>query len=585
MANRVSVSVNVNDLSRSGIRSVRNSLDNLRRQIGDDAVINVTLNDRNALNRAGRLRNAIRDLDGENVNIRVSTIGPDRESRNRLTRSLTRTLAAPFRIMGRTLGGILSDGLGQGIIQAFRAAGPVGMAVLTAIIVGTLSAIGAALSGLLITLLGAAFVGIGVVSAAQSKEIKAQWSDTLASLKENFAEVGKPLIPVLDDALERLERMGDKAAPKLTEALDRTAPATDKFINRLMDGFESFGEHAFDRIMEAWHVFAPVFGDQWDEFMGELGDAFGDMADLVREHPTEIAAALELVFEALELIVRTVTFFGEVWVTTMNAVFDSVGFVIGIIKTFTEMILNAFGSILDGAVAAFGWIPGLGDGLETAQGAFNSFKEGVIGKLTDMKAKADTFGDSLDKANRKRQLEADISLWQRDLTRAREDLKKTTSQKAKAKLEADIRALQSKLARARSELNGINGRTATTYVDTVYRSFRQGERDYTNGKAHGGVVGMARGGVKGAQSGGVRGNMTLVGEAGPELVQLPTGSRVRTNPDTRRLMNGQGGGSGVAVLDVRSSGRPEDDFLVEWIRRAVTARGGNVQLVFGRKGA
>lgn len=47
------------------------------------------------------------------------------------------------------------------------------------------------------------------------------------------------------------------------------------------------------------------------------------------------------------------------------------------------------------------------------------------------------------------------------------------------------------------------------------------------GKAAGGIVGAAA-------SGGVRSNLTWVGEQGPELLDLPAGSRVWSNPDSKR---------------------------------------------------
>ncbi|WP_225811341.1 phage tail protein [Streptomyces spinosus] len=48
-------------------------------------------------------------------------------------------------------------------------------------------------------------------------------------------------------------------------------------------------------------------------------------------------------------------------------------------------------------------------------------------------------------------------------------------------------------------------------------------------KAAGGIVGAAA-------SGGLRSGLTLVGEQGPELAELPMGSRVWSNPDTRRKL-------------------------------------------------
>ncbi|MGW1667941.1 hypothetical protein [Streptomyces sp. NPDC002324] len=47
--------------------------------------------------------------------------------------------------------------------------------------------------------------------------------------------------------------------------------------------------------------------------------------------------------------------------------------------------------------------------------------------------------------------------------------------------------------------------------------------------------GKAAGGIIGAAAGGARGGLTWVGEQGPELVRLPYGAMVHSNPDSRRI--------------------------------------------------
>lgn len=91
---------------------------------------------------------------------------------------------------------------------------------------------------------------------------------------------------------------------------------------------------------------------------------------------------------------------------------------------------------------------------------------------------------------------------------------------------------------------------------------------------HGGIVGSAA-------SGGVRSDLTMVGEHGRELVDLPPGSRVHSNPDTERMM--AGGGSGVVAvhLTIDTGGGRFDRLLLEALREAVQ-RGGGVKATLGR---
>lgn len=80
-------------------------------------------------------------------------------------------------------------------------------------------------------------------------------------------------------------------------------------------------------------------------------------------------------------------------------------------------------------------------------------------------------------------------------------------------------------------------------------SIRDYSPSYTGGggRAHGGIIGANEMGR--AASGGVRSATTMINEAGPEIVELPTGSRVMTAGSARAAMEAGmfGGGNGGAV--------------------------------------
>ncbi|MFJ6667409.1 phage tail tape measure protein [Streptomyces sp. NPDC091383] len=66
-------------------------------------------------------------------------------------------------------------------------------------------------------------------------------------------------------------------------------------------------------------------------------------------------------------------------------------------------------------------------------------------------------------------------------------------------------------------------------MDNLAKSMEKLISKALKGKATGGVVGAAA-------SGGLRSNLTWVGEQGPELLDLPAGSRVWSNPDSQRMV-------------------------------------------------
>lgn len=94
------------------------------------------------------------------------------------------------------------------------------------------------------------------------------------------------------------------------------------------------------------------------------------------------------------------------------------------------------------------------------------------------------------------------------------------------------------------------------------------------GFAHGGVVGAAA-------SGGLRTGNVLVGEHGPEIVKLPAGSHVRSNPDSQRWASQQGNGGGNITLTIDSRGSQLDQVIVNILKKYVRINGGNVQSAIG----
>ena len=502
-------------------------------------------------------------------------VDPDVDSR--FGTRLTRLLTAPFRQTGSVMGGILSDGIGQGIVQGFQSGGMAGKAIFAVILAGILSWLGAALGGLLITVLGAAFVTVGGIAAFQSEQIQRKWKSVLGSLKEDFAQVGEPMIPVLDRALSKLEDLSGRVAPKFAEALQKATPATNRFIDKLFEGFERLGKNAFKPIMDAWDVFAPIFGDVFSDFLSDVGKNLGEMANLVRDHSYEIEQALRLLFGVISGLIKVVNWLMEAWIWAMGAMGDATGALMKFgINPLVKTALFAFGQMIEGADRLLGAL-GFGDKLDQAKEDFNNWSSEVISDLDAGAEAAFGFDEAMERLNRVRKLRADISSWKSQLTEAKRKLKDTVGTKAEAKVRANIRDLESKIARAKRQLESMNGRTATSYVYTVYQDVHTSldQRKRRHGLRTGGVVGTAA-------TGGVRNNMTLVGEDGPELVDLPGGSRVRSNPDTRRIMGGGPGGGQSIRLMIDAGPSETSRLLLKLLRNAIRIEGGDVELVLGR---
>lgn len=98
-------------------------------------------------------------------------------------------------------------------------------------------------------------------------------------------------------------------------------------------------------------------------------------------------------------------------------------------------------------------------------------------------------------------------------------------------------------------------------------------------------MGYEHGGIVGAATGGLHSGLRMVGEHGPELVDLPAGSRVHSNPDTERMLSSGGGGVGTLILQLAVDGRVLAESMVEPTREMVRSLGaGSVQRYYGQAG-
>lgn len=97
-------------------------------------------------------------------------------------------------------------------------------------------------------------------------------------------------------------------------------------------------------------------------------------------------------------------------------------------------------------------------------------------------------------------------------------------------------------------------------------------------QAQGGITGVSH-----AAEGGPRGNRVLVGERGPEIVDLAPGSMVHPAGTTQAMLAAGGGGRAVhVVLEFRRTGDQLMDAILVMLRDAIRDQGGDVQAVLGR---
>lgn len=507
------------------------------RDLDENARIRVRV-DLSALRRAdAALRRGLADQD-RRVRVRV-----DPDSTGFGTR-LRRVLMAPLRQTGRIAGGILSDGIGQGIVQGFQSAGPVGIAVFASIIAGLISWLGAAVGGLLIFALGGAAVALAGFMASKSEEVKEAWSDTAKSIKKDFEGAGKPFEDVLIKGMALLEEMSSQFAPHFKKAMEDAAPHVEIFQQKLAHGIEAFGKIAFEPIMESFNKLLDSLGPEMETFFTHLGEAFAYLAEGVSEHSDEVALAIRLVMEVITGLVYTLGFLVRAWAFGIHqmelakAAFDAL---VGFFDRNWNIAIEIFGE--ESIEAAAILTMNLWNWVNRNWARVVQFVAPGLSSL----------------------IQAVRALWMwvnRDWSQV---------------VRFAAPGLNATIGAVRTLWGWVNRnwfRAVTLSVSMPGLSAAKGALD---------ALGFAKGGVRGmsaAATGGVRSNMTLVGEQGPEIVNLPPGSHVRSNSDSRRLAGQQGGG-GAATFLFKSSGRRVDDLLLEILREAIHQRGGDPVAVLG----
>lgn len=232
--------------------------------------------------------------------------------------------------------------------------------------------------------------------------------------------------------------------------------------------------------------------------------------------------------------------FGTTMIDITGAAINSAPVIIGGFKQIATGVLTAFDGIISGAAHAFGWIPGIGDKLKAANRHFDDFKGAFLTGLDKAQSKASEFAASAAPKLAAGKLKLDINNWQSQIEAAKAKLK-TVPPSKQAALKASIADLEAKIRSAKGQLNSLNGRTATTYVQTVFTT--KGSKSAV-APAH---RAYASGGTPKA------GEVAMVGEQGPELVVFGEDARVFDAKKTQSMLRGSGFGvrsatsSGVAV--------------------------------------
>ncbi|MEU1554307.1 hypothetical protein ABZ517_16510 [Streptomyces scabiei] len=564
-----------------------------------------------------RVRAAARNL-GRSLHENFGQAG--RDSGLSFTDRLRNVMSQGFASIGQS-----SSGIGQSLGQTLSSAGssPYVAAGIASLVATIAPAIGTLIGGALVLGVGGGLAAIGIMAAAKAKVVQDAFGRMKDTVGKTLSEAAKPLEPVLVHVADSVGSFAKMAGPMLKSIFTDMAPVLQGFFDHLMSGFK-LAAPALKPLVAAFNDLVTALGPVFQQVIVQIGQALGDLGKQFQQKDT-IAAFTGMIgalFSLLPAGIKLITFlshiFTEMWpaVSELGKAFLHLGVEVGpilllvfegyvkyltliypLIAKVIEFIAQLVGAIVNGVSGAVEWIKNLRENIARIKGKVVELKQRGAQLIVEWAGKA---RDWINRMKGKT-----VALAQRGAAavvewagRARDwinRIKSKTVQIAQRGAQSVVSWVSNAIGRIRSFVGktvsiGVRGAgAAVAAVQSVINRIRNfvgktvsiGVNFFKGaGSKLASALGFAHGGIVGAASGGARSALTLVGEHGPELVDLAPGSRVHSNEDSRRMVS-MGGGTSTVVLEVQSAGGRLEDLLTELIRRAVRVKGGDVQKVLG----
>lgn len=437
--------------------------------------------------------------------------------------------------LGEEIGDKVGGGMGASL-QAFFSGDLISLLVKViaggALVAALAPVLGAAISSAVFLGLGGGVLAAGIVSAAKDPKIAGAFTDLKTKVSGLFAEFGKPFrAPLLDFLVGKSGKDGlvgfiDSITPKLSHLAEVFAP----IAGQLGTGLIALLQNATPGILKAAEAAAPLF-EVLAKHMPEIGKAIGKFFDEISENGDDAALffgdMLKLIEKIIPVIGKLISFLTSMYSEIRNMAVNGIRLFNDLRDAWmhgVDVMKAGFLSLLGFAMDIFGKIlAGASEGL--------SWIPGIGPKLRAAQEKFNHFREGVNK---------------------------------------ELRKITDKDIKIRFRVFGQAAANAAVQTASVLAS-----------------LGYAHGGIKGAASGMVAGGLTWVGERGPELVSLPTGSTVHSNGDSMRMASqgGQGGAVNVIVTPAAGIGHELVNALLTILRFEVDRNGnGSVATLLNRPG-
>jgi hypothetical protein len=495
---------------------------------------------------------------------------------------------------GAQIGGNFAKSIGSTFAQAGASLGPILGGV------GAVAApfIASALSGAIIGGVGVGGVVGGFMVASKDPRVKSAIDDVSSGFKTRMEGAAGAFVQPAIDGIGQIE--------KALDTIDIEAIFADsaKNVEPVFGGISRLIEGIGDGIEDLMHNAGPVV-KSIGQGIGDIGEALGEGLSSIADNGESAADSLTDVFNAVELGVNSI-FMVVNALTELQEINSKLGGDTGL-----KLLRQLMG---DNKEVVGEWV----DETEAATDAATSFQRALKDVHDELKKQVDPVFALIDAQSDLKDLQKELSEATKkhgedsieaeqatlalakgaiELDGAMADLGGTFDGKVSPSLRNTLKAagmtdaaiddLQDQFETARKSGERFSKRyqasVALTGYPAVYRQLYNVNdiaRDIPNAvnialritgassvsEAAASIRKQyAHGGITGAANGATSGGLTWVGENGMELLDLPPGTNVRSNPDSMRQMAAQGGGGGVMVATMAPTGNAVLDELGRWV--------------------
>jgi len=453
---------------------------------------------------------------------------------------------------------------------------------------------------------GAAGVGIagGFAAAVQHPQVKGAGKALGTILKDDLKDASTAFVPSAVGAINTVAARWKGLLPEIRSIFSQSGGLIDPLLNGIVDGIESIVEGIDDALGNA----GPVVQSFADLF-AEVGEALGDLITRTSDDTHSWAAAIDFLSAALVVAVDMLSIFLEASAAVIEG-------------------LRPMGEVIGGAV---GWLDQMAEKLGIGASASDDtgsaqadLADKVDGTTAAVQAQVEWMGVLADEMKKQTDPLFNLISAQQDVSKAQNEYNKALDKHGPKSAEARealvrlgkaatgmsgaaaaaakdglgevtpaLRAVWREAGLSESQIRDLERAlqaakgAATAWEGTFTQTFITRRRVVGNAAGtDSGIGGYAHGGITGAANGSMSSGLTMVGEAGPELVKLPAGTQVHSNPDSRRIAsNGFGNIHPTPPpmtfkIDPSGSNRLIRELLA-MLRLEISQQGGNVQTVLG----